>query len=360
MALRAHLRRLADAYTLYAFLQQTPDVQRALVSMFQGGELWLDTTVVLPILAETLLDDLDARGVTNLLQAARDAGVRLYVTDGVIEETERHIHRSVVCSRTALSRWTARLPFLFKAYSETGGSRGGFPSWIERFVGPEEPVQDIQDFLEGQFGIRLRDISAEADEAPPDVRGVAERLWSIAHERRRASGRDELDDITVQRLIRHDVINAVGVMQLRRGQSATPMGYRHWYLTLDRTAFRLASELRNEFGDRGPRSPVMSPDFLTDYLRLGRIRSEVEREHSASLPLLADISKQDLLADSIIEVADQIRQESAELDDHVVARRIRDQLNARRVASGAEALHSSEVEKQILESAADQRRRSGP
>jgi hypothetical protein len=71
--LQVHLRRLADAYTMYAFLRQTPDVQKAVLSIFRGGELWLDTNVILPLFAETLLDDPTDRHYTAILRAALDA-----------------------------------------------------------------------------------------------------------------------------------------------------------------------------------------------------------------------------------------------------------------------------------------------
>jgi hypothetical protein len=53
-AIQAYLRSLADSYTLLAFLKQTPDVQGAVEKMFSHGTLWLDATIVLPLLADTL------------------------------------------------------------------------------------------------------------------------------------------------------------------------------------------------------------------------------------------------------------------------------------------------------------------
>src|SRR5205823_649046 len=49
-----YLVQLSNAYTLLAFLRQTPDVQRALDHMVEGGRIVLDATVVLPMLGETL------------------------------------------------------------------------------------------------------------------------------------------------------------------------------------------------------------------------------------------------------------------------------------------------------------------
>lgn len=45
-SIQQHLRSLADSYTLMAFLQITPDVQKAVEKMFSNGNLWLDTTII--------------------------------------------------------------------------------------------------------------------------------------------------------------------------------------------------------------------------------------------------------------------------------------------------------------------------
>jgi len=98
-AITAHLRSLADSYTLLAFLRQTPDVQKAVEKMFSVGKIWLDTSIVLPLIAETLdEDDLSGR-FTRMIGAAREAGLELYVTSGVLEEIETpHESGTSVCA----------------------------------------------------------------------------------------------------------------------------------------------------------------------------------------------------------------------------------------------------------------------
>src|SRR5262249_26079434 len=152
-SLMAHLRRLADAYTMFAFLKQTPDVQKITLTMFSSGDLWLDTTVILPLLAETLLDEPQEHYYTVLIRAARDAGLRLYVTDGVVEEVERHINRSLSCARTATREWRTGVPFLYSAYVLSGWGRGTFVQWAENFRGPERPEDDVRDYLSEVHGI---------------------------------------------------------------------------------------------------------------------------------------------------------------------------------------------------------------
>ena len=65
-AVRGYLRELADAYALLAFMQEAPDVQRAVSQFFSQGRLVLDTSVVLPCLPESLMDVGDQR-YTHLL-----------------------------------------------------------------------------------------------------------------------------------------------------------------------------------------------------------------------------------------------------------------------------------------------------
>ena len=46
-----HLHRLADAYTMYAFLQQTPDVQKVVLRMFSASDWSIGAPKALIILA---------------------------------------------------------------------------------------------------------------------------------------------------------------------------------------------------------------------------------------------------------------------------------------------------------------------
>src|SRR6185436_15909480 len=98
-AIQSYLRSFADAYTLFAFMRETPDVQSAVVKMFSHGEIWLDTTVVLPLFAEELVEDPGERLYSNMLVAARESGLKLHITDGVLEELDSHMQRGIAFVR---------------------------------------------------------------------------------------------------------------------------------------------------------------------------------------------------------------------------------------------------------------------
>lgn len=331
---REHLRALADGYTLFAFLRQTPDVQRVMVQVFSGGEIWLDTSAILPVLAETLIDDPALRRFTVLLSAARDAGLKLYVIDGVVEEIERHLNRSLSCARTTATQWNGSVPFVYACYVASGRGREGFRSWLEYFRGDAEPEQDIKDYLL-ELGIRSRSLAVEADGAPVELRAAVREIWIEAHERRRRRrGETDPGAAVAGRLVAHDVENCVGVMELRRNAPSSPMGHRHWWLTLDSIAFGLSRELKSRLADMPPASPVLSPDFLTDLLRLGPLRTALDAQTHVELPILTSFGMREDFPIELIELAEQTREANRGLPERIVCRRVRDILNARRTRAG--------------------------
>ncbi len=107
---------------------------------------------------------------------------------------------------------------------------------------------------------------------------------------------------------------------------------------MDRTAFALGRELKSRLGDEAPMSPALNPDFLSQFLRLGPLRTAVERELRVNLPIVSGISRLDLVPKRLIEEAEGIRARHGDASDRVVQRRVRDALNEARAAVGPEAV----------------------
>ena len=325
-ALQAHMRTLADAYTLLAFLRQTPDVQRAVEKMFSHGEVWLDTSIILPLLAEPLFDTSPGR-FTRMLEAANGAGLQLFVTPGVVEEIERHMNRALTCSRMRHGEWIGWLPYLFEQYASSGRSSNSFGNWLEVFRGDFRPEEDISEYLDEQLGIQTRSLEAERDAASPELRDALQVIWYEAHRRRRERHGGSIDDIVLTRLVEHDVECYCGVIQLRSQERASPFGYSAWWLTLDRQAFNLKPKLRNAMVAEPPDSPVLSADFLTNYLAFGPVRRKVEKAKKAYLPLMMQLRTTRYLTPELMTEAENLRDELKDLPDRVVRRRVRDHLD---------------------------------
>lgn len=125
-----YLRRLANSYTLLSFLNQTPDVQSATRKLFSHGTIWLDTTVLLPLFAEQLEEDENARRLARIFSSCVKAGVELRVTTGIVQEVNAHMNNALMCSQYQPGTWRGRTPYLYYQYLLTGEAPAAFSKWL--------------------------------------------------------------------------------------------------------------------------------------------------------------------------------------------------------------------------------------
>ena len=344
---RAYLRSISEAYTLYAFLRESPNVQSAVTKLFSQGDIWLDTSALLPVLAEELLDPVE-RSSTRLLQEVRTAGAHLYVTTGVLEEIDAHLAMCLVAAKSP-GTWRSRTPFLLASALWTGFELAEFPIWIERFRGHQRPLDDISEYLDEVHGIQLVDLTEDYESADEMLRWQTRVYWEEVHEHRR----DPMPDPEVLRqLVLHDAENYLGVLQRRRReQPGNPFGYTTWWLTLDGAAIRAAPQIAEACGLESLDSPVLSYDFLTYYLAVGPARRQLEKSSEEQLPLLMDSSFLNALPSDLLAAADTVRVKMKDQPDRVVRRQIRDQLDR-------EKLRDSTVGKTTVESLEEDIRRA--
>ncbi|KRF08642.1 hypothetical protein ASH00_02770 [Arthrobacter sp. Soil782] len=322
---RDHLRRIIDAYTLLAFLRVTPDVQKTMSRIFSDADIWLDTSAVLPLLGEILLEDSEERHYTNLLAAARATGMNLFITDGVVEEVASHLKRCEGVSNRVHrgDPIEGQLPFIYAIYVVSGRDTREFGDWLLEIRGSQRPEEDVRTYLKEVFGIERKSLREFSDNANPDLRAAVQELWYPTHDRRR-----DLDQGTKARLVAHDVENTVGVIEVRRQSPDSPMGYRAWWLTLDRTAFRLKKHLISFLGEDAPASPALSPDFLLQLLRLRPLPAGVEARTLP--PIVAQLARFRGSAQEVLNAADQIRQKHAGMSERLIRREVRDGLDTLR------------------------------
>lgn len=330
----AHLQSLSDAYTMFAFLRQTADVQSVANRLFSDGEIWLDTNFVLPLLAETLEYEANRRPYTTIFEAAQESGMSFYVTAGVIEEIETHIVRARSYAVGQSGPWRGTIPFLFVLYMASGEPRESFSAWVEQFRTDSRPLEDVEEYLDEVLQIKRRDLADLADTAPDDVRRTVQEVWAEAHDRRRAAGKTNIDQATMLRLVSHDVENTVGIIQLRKEKPASSLGYRHWWLTLDSVALRLNRALREELGRLAPQSPALDPRYLVRVLRMNAQRAKVTPELRANLPLLSEFRLRERAAQKVVRVAEEVRRQNAGKDERVIRHLVRDKMDEIRTLNG--------------------------
>lgn len=325
-ATKEYLRLLSDSYTLFAFLEEVPDVQKITKKLFNNGQIWLDTSVLLPIFAEQSFPE-TMRPFTALFKQAKAAGIKLFVTSGIIEEIERHFNLCVTYTRTT-GRWEGRVPYVFARYSLGGRPIDGFSSWVEQFRGAHQPIQDIADYLLDFFAIELSEpiISNKLD--PAVVMAVRE-YWKQMHDTRRQSGGQF--SISANRLAEHDAENCISVIserEMEKGRS--PLGYTSWWLSLDSAARNMLSHLESNIARKIRHSPVISIDFLLKYLAFGPARDRIS---SIRLPYVFATPVLEIPQD-LLDVARQAREENVDLPERLIQRRIRDALDRAKMKIG--------------------------
>lgn len=331
----AHLRRLADSYTLFAFLRQTPDVQKVVQRMFSDGKIWMDASAVLPLIAETFIESSPNRTYTNLIDATKDAGIHLHVTNGIAEEIESHLFMCIKYSENRES-WHGDPPLIFSAYVASGRDPRSFKSWVREIRGANRPIADVIDYLESQFGISQKDFHYDAPSMDSHLKECIDSYWRSIHEERRARrSHHETSPENLERLISHDVECTLGVLTSRRSEPSNPMGYRTWWLTFDRAALCVGQHLKSNLPHLADTiSPGMTPDFLSQYLRLGPVRSSLARNKSIQLPVIVGMSNSAVIPTSLIELAEQIRDENSGMSETRLRREVRDRLDIERMKSG--------------------------
>jgi hypothetical protein len=361
-SVRSYLRNLADTYTLFAFMQETPDVQSAIIKIFAEGDIWLDTSVVLPLFGEVLLEQ-SSRAHSILFEAIREAGLRLFVTAGVVQELATHISRSrgYGHSLTRGEKYGGE-PFLLSCYRLAGRSLEGFDSWTETFSGSARPEDDVADYLSEFHGIEVRGLEDETARADEVLRAMVSEIWHESRDERDrralSMGVPATDMGTRNLLVAHDVENYVGTIMRRqdRKERTSPFGYKTWWLTLDRTAFRVARELESRINGRPPASPAISPDFMLRYLSIGPVRARLSKQTEQVLPLMLNMSILDAVPPELLELSDALRKDLAGLPSHVIRRKIRDMLDEARLLIGARGKAgqtglTDEIKKKLIQGA---------
>jgi hypothetical protein len=313
--IQGYLRELSDAYTLFAFLNETSDVQKAVSHFFSRGKLVLDTTILLPCLAEGDLPVQEQR-YTNLLRAASHAGMALLSTSGVANEIETHLKRALHCSRTKPGEWEGDVPFAYAHWREVAGG-GEFAKHVDKFLG-DRGVEDIEFFLEQGLGIEIVDLEAEANSAlPAEARFELTEAWR-ARKRVRAGRSAAERDL----LLRHDLEMYLGVLAQRKRERRDVFGYESWWVTQDNSAqgiYRVALSEKIAV----PSNPCMSPAFLSSLISLGPARGVIESDLRSRLPVVLDIQRRGWGAVKLTEVAEEIRSEHDEDPEWAIRRRVR-------------------------------------
>lgn len=324
-ATREYLRSIQSSYTLFAFLNQTPDVQKASRAIFSHGQIWLDTTAILPLFAEQLLETDHSRVYETIFNACCREGDELFITRGVLEEIVHHMDHCMQCLRT-MRTWQGSVPFLLSQFIQSGRSAADFRAWTDGFRGDVDPASDIEIYLKEEHGIVVRNLSEAVHAVEPEVRFAVDRMWSESHFNRRANSEPAVSEY----LKNNDVEMYLGVMGLRSSSSTPELGARAWLLTKDTTAWAIRKRLREEFPEHDVRSPLLSMSYLVNVVAFSPSRVSLGRSIELRLPTILDVEIDEGESSGLLQIAERVRMEHEGLPERVIRRMVRDSLTEAR------------------------------
>ncbi|HGS6436626.1 hypothetical protein QRZ09_25795 [Klebsiella quasipneumoniae] len=345
-----HLKKASDIYTLFSFLKETPDIQKVTRKIFSYGTIWLDTTIVLPLLVESIYKDEKTKKFTETLLLLNDSGIKLKVTEGVVDEIIQHINLSKHCSRTLTSEWSGRIPFLYYHYLEEGHNPSDFSSFIELFHGEERKFDDMTDYLNRFFKIQVESLYDASQEVDEEVRFSIESMWRRAHETRRSNVNSDrkTEPHVTDILIRNDVENYLGVIGKRRKETSSELGYKHWWLTTDKLAWMIRRDIREKIKNP-PSSPLMSLNFISVMLSFSTIRHNIKKDDRRTLPLFFNIDSTYYMPKDLIDIANEVRMNNKDKPEHIIRRKVRDACDHMKRRYGKYASSGNDIMNEILD-----------
>jgi hypothetical protein len=339
--IRDSLRHAVDAYFLLFVLKETADVQSALAKLFGTGTILIDASILVPCMAETVLPEGEQR-MSNLIRAATGAGIRLIVTDDVINELQTHLERVKYTYQKYTSQFMTRLgapvvglyeSLLIATYVRLPdkSEMPTFEDFVDRFMGEDTPEQDVIDFLQETLGIEY-DLMDNTRDIISDKRAydLVEKWRELKRAQQRR--RPWIDEHALDTLVRHDARALLSIDAMRASDRSSDVHYGHiwWWLTLDRAAYRMDEFWRNGEGT----SLCMSPDFFARYLSTRPTGKSTEEDLAAKLPVSVEIAGVGLVPPDLRDQASQALAQVANMPPYYQRRKLRELVNKAKSTKG--------------------------
>lgn len=132
---------------------------------------------------------------------------------------------------------------------------------------------------------------------------------------------------------------------MRKENPDSPLGYRHWWLTLDRVAIGLSGALRDALGKDAPNSPAMDPSYLVRVLRMSRTRTKIDPSLRLDLPVLLDLRFRSHRPLDLIRTAETLREQNSDKSERVIRHIIRDRMDELRTLKVSRSAGDAETPK---------------
>jgi hypothetical protein len=287
---KKYFKSLSNTYMMMFLLQWNPHIATYFETMASKLVIYVCTSILVPALSEYYLTNENKRH-WNLLKGASQAGIRLYISDAIIEELKHHFYmlrskyqtffrnnEQVYLNSEAETMYIDEIMLRAYFYAKLQGKVYNFEDFLSNFVDPDLKTvkDDLISYLKGEFGIvYFNDESLKIKISEEEQVKLTDRLIE-----NKSQKKAETDS---------KIILSIYKLRERNNETATSgiFGYKTWWLSKDSTTFKAVTDV---FGDQYPVSCYIRPDFLYNYITLAPKKHEVDEMYKELFPSLLGVN----------------------------------------------------------------------
>jgi hypothetical protein len=287
---KKYFRSLSNTYMMMFLLQWNPQIAIYFETMASKLIIYVCTSILVPALSEYYLTSENKRH-WNLLKGAHQAGIRLYVSDAIIDELKHHFYmlknkyetffrnnEHVYLNTEAETMYIDEIMLRAYFYAKSQSKVYNFEDFLSNFVDPDLKTvkNDLITYLRGEFGIGyFNDESLKIKIPEEEQLKLTERLVE-----NKSQKKAETDS---------KIILSIYKLREKNNESASLgiFGYKTWWLSKDSTTFKAVTDV---FGDKYPVSCYIRPDFLYNYITLAPKKHEVDEMYKEVFPSLLGVN----------------------------------------------------------------------
>lgn len=287
---KKYFKSLSNTYMMMFLLQWNPQIATYFETMASKLVIYVCTSILVPALSEYYLTNENKRH-WNLLKGASQAGIRLYISDAIIDELKHHFYmlrnkyetffrnnEQVYLNSEAETMYIDEIMLRAYFYAKSQGKVFNFEDFLSNFVDPDLKTvkDDLISYLKGEFGIvYFNDESLKIKISEEEQVKLTNRLVE-----NKSQKKAETDS---------KIILSIYKLREKNNETATSgiFGYKTWWLSKDSTTFKAVTDV---FGDQYPVSCYIRPDFLYNYITLAPKKHEVDEMYKEVFPSLLGVN----------------------------------------------------------------------
>lgn len=287
---KKYFKSLSNTYMMMFLLQWNPQIAAYFETMASKMAVYVCTSILIPAFSEYYLAPENKRH-WNLLKGAKQAGIRLYISDAIIDELKHHFYmlmnkyenlfeksENIYLNSESEILYIDEIMIRAYFYAKAQKKVFNFNDFISNFIDPDLKTvkEDLIGYLKSEFGISyFTDEALKITISEEEHTQLSERLQG-----NKSPKKAETDSKII-----------LSIYKLREKNNETSsggiFGYRTWWLSKDSTTYKAVSQL---FGEKYPVSCYIRPDFLYNYIALAPKKHEVDALYKEVFPSLLGVN----------------------------------------------------------------------